>query len=156
MKKIKEISKDLNTYASEIIRQLISELIADYSVNEKLNLSFMSKKKLTEGLSKEENKDVKVAFNKDDYYQLRRIAEENNTYASEIIRQLMADFVEKYEQEHKEEAKLFPAHAGVILSKLNPSRILSTVPRTRGGDPGYRAVEGWFRELIIKPFRRTP
>lgn len=100
--KIKEISKDLNTYASEIIRQLISDFIDDYKSDNKINLSFFSKKELTEGLSKEENKDVKVAFNRDDYNSLRRIAEENNTYASEIIRQLMADFVEKYEQENKE------------------------------------------------------
>lgn len=100
--KIKEISKDLNTYASEIIRQLISDFIDDYKTDNEINFSFFSKKELTEGLSKEENKDVKVAFNRDDYNSLRRIAEENNTYASEIIRQLMADFVEKYEQENNE------------------------------------------------------
>lgn len=99
----KDISKVLNTYASEIVRQLISDFIDDYKTNNEINLKFLSKKELTEGLSKEENKDVKLAFNREDYNSLRRIAEENNTYASEIIRQLMADFVEKYEQEHSNE-----------------------------------------------------
>lgn len=103
--RLKEIAHLINTYASEIIRQLISEFIDNYKETNLITFNVLSKKEITSGLSKDIYKNITINLNKDDYHKLKVIAEENNTYASEIIRQLMADFVEKYEQEHNDEAR---------------------------------------------------
>lgn len=65
-------------------------------------MKFRTKREITDGCSKQGFAKLKLNLDKDVFEAMQRIAEENNTYASEIIRQLMADFVEKYEQENKE------------------------------------------------------
>ena len=37
--------------------------------------------------------------------------------------------------------ELFPAHAGVILSELDVTRVRITFPRTCGGDPLFRVEQ---------------
>jgi hypothetical protein len=68
-------------------------------------MKFRTKREITDGSSKQGFAKLKLNLDRDVFDAIQRIAEENNTYASEIIRQLMADFVEKYEQEHNDEAK---------------------------------------------------
>ena len=98
---IKELAENLDTFASEIIRQLVFDFIANYSADK--HYQFKTKRELADGTARTNVSEIKLNLNKDDFNQLRRIAEENNTYASEIIRQLMADFVANYEKEHEDE-----------------------------------------------------
>lgn len=65
-------------------------------------MKLRTKKEITDSSSKQGLAKVNVNFNPDVFLKLKHIAEENNTYASEIIRQLVDDFVEKYERENKE------------------------------------------------------
>ena len=103
--RMREISDSLETYASEITRVLIVETINTYEQKGEFNLKVRTKLDVKDTTTNQGLSVIKLNLNKDDFNQLRRIAEENNTYASEIIRQLMADFVANYEKEHENGCK---------------------------------------------------
>lgn len=68
-------------------------------------MKFRTKREIKDGSAKQGFVNFKLNFDAEIFARLQEIAEENNTYASEIIRQLMADFVANYEKEHDNECK---------------------------------------------------
>lgn len=68
-------------------------------------MKFRSKKEVTDGSQKHGLSPIRFGLDEDSISKLKDIAAENKTFVSEIIRQVVVDFISEYEREHKEKAK---------------------------------------------------